>query len=66
MRNPFIELGLPSTDNPEGEEVGGAFSCQEHGCYSTVTTARYLEKEHILTWKCEAEHINSIKDFKID
>lgn len=65
MRNPFEDLGKPRLENPEGEEVGGAFSCQERGCYSTVNTARYLEEVQVLTWKCEQDHINKIEGFQI-
>ena len=65
MKNPFEDLGKPRLENPQGEEVGGAFSCQEIGCYSTVTTARYLEEVEVLTWQCADGHINKIEGFKI-
>lgn len=66
MRNPFDDLGKARLDNPRGEEVEGAFSCQEYGCYSTVYEARYLEPVKILTWVCAEGHINKIEDFRIE
>lgn len=66
MRNPFEEMGRPRLKEPEGEEVTGAFSCQERGCYSTVTTARYLEEVKVLTWKCSEGHISKIEGFVIE
>lgn len=65
MRNPFEDLGKPRIENPQGEEVEGAFSCMEDGCYSTVGTARYLEEVKVLTWLCANDHINKIEGFKI-
>lgn len=64
MSNPFKSLGRPKLENPQGEEVSGAFQCQE--CYETVTTARYLEEVSVLTWKCSADHISKIEGFNIE
>lgn len=64
MVNPFKELGKPKLDNPRGEEVGGAFSCQE--CYEVVHEARYLEEIKVLTWICPDGHISKIEDFHIE
>lgn len=66
MRNPFEDLGKPKLENPQGEEVGGAFTCQVRDCWSTVSRARYLEEIKVLTWKCEEGHINQVEDFRID
>lgn len=65
MRNPFDDLGKPKLENPRGELVEGAFSCQERGCYSTVTEARYLAEVKVLTWICKEEHINKIEGFTL-
>ena len=66
MTNPFAQLGKPKLDNPRGEEVGGAFSCQERGCWNVATEARYLREIEVLTWICEDEHISKIEGFKIE
>lgn len=65
MRSPFLELRHEPLDNPQGEEVGGAFSCQHRGCNSTVNTAKYLQEVEILTWVCADGHINKIEGFHI-
>lgn len=65
MRSPFLELRREPLDNPQGEEVSGAFSCQDRGCTSTVSTARYLQEVKILTWECANGHINKIEGFHI-
>lgn len=65
MRSPFLELRREPLDNPRGEEVSGAFSCQERGCNSTVSAARYLQEVEILTWECANGHINKIEGFHI-
>ena len=65
MRNPFDTLGKPKIDNPQGEEVGGMFSCQEVDCYEASTTARYIEEASLLTWMPKCGHVNKIKDFVI-
>ena len=61
--NPFEELGRPKLENPQGEEVTGAFSCQE--CDDVVTTARYLDEVSVLTWICTEGHISSIEGFNL-
>lgn len=66
MRNPFKEMKRPTLAEPEGEECGGAFSCQERGCYDTVTEARYLREVKILTWICSNGHISKIEGFEIE
>jgi len=65
MRSPFLELQREPLENPQGEEVEGSFSCQERGCNSTVSNARYLEEVQILTWECAEGHINRIEGFHI-
>lgn len=65
MRNPFEDLGKPRVEDPKGEEVTGAFACQERGCYNVVTTARYLEEAKILTWVCGEGHTCKIEGFNI-
>lgn len=65
MRNPFEALGQPKIENPQGEEVGGAFSCQERGCFEVANTARYIEEVKLLTWKPKCGHVNKIKDFDL-
>lgn len=66
MRNPFEDLGKPRLENPQGEEVTGAFSCQERGCYEVARSARYLEEVKLLTWKCSDGHISKIEGFVIE
>lgn len=66
MRNPFDELGKPRLENPRGEEVEGAFSCQERGCYNVAHEARYLREVKTLTWICKDEHISKIEGFVIE
>lgn len=63
MRNPFLALGKPKLENPAGEEVEGAFSCQEDGCWNVAQEARYLEEIEVLTWKCKDGHISKLKGF---
>ena len=65
MRNPYEDLFAPVLDNPKGEEVTGAFTCQEQDCWNTVKTARYLEELKVLTWKCSNGHINEIREFNL-
>lgn len=65
MHNPFEDLGKPRVDNPRGEEVTGAFSCQEDGCFHTAHTARYLEEVELLTWQCEDGHTSKIEEFTL-
>lgn len=65
MPNPFRMLGIASKAN-KGEEVTGAFACQEPECYITVTVATYLEEQQILTWKCSKDHISKIEGFYLD
>lgn len=62
LRNPYEDL-FDKVD--EGDEVGGAFTCQERDCWSTVTTARYLSRVKILTWICENDHISKIEGFEL-
>lgn len=66
FRNPFEILNRPRLENPQGEEVEGAFTCQERGCWDTVHTARYLEEVKLLTWKCSNGHYSKIEGFEID
>lgn len=63
MINPFDALGLPKSDSPQGEEVEGAFSCQEEGCWNVSKEARYLTEQKVLTWICVDEHISKIEGF---
>ena len=66
MRNPFSEMaGGDLTEQVEWEEVGGAFSCNERGCYKTANEAKYSESKKLLTWVCPAGHTNRIEDFKL-
>ena len=66
MRSPFDDLGKPRVENPEGEEVGGTFFCQERGCYEVVRIARYIGEAQVLTWKCKNDHISKMEDFEFD
>lgn len=65
MGNPFMRLGEPRLENPKGEEVTGAFSCQEDDCYEVASTARYLEEVSMLTWKCKDGHMSRLEDFNL-
>ena len=65
MRNPYEELFKPELENPQGEDVEGAFSCQERDCFSTVGQAKYLEELRILTWICKENHLNKIEGFNL-
>ena len=56
MRSPFDDLGKTREATPEGEEVTGAFSCQE--CHYVVTTARYLTANKLITWQCPEGHLS--------
>lgn len=65
MVNPFKALGQQPVENTKGEEVGGAFSCEE--CHNVVHTARYFDELSVLSWKCDkCEHISKIEGFHID
>lgn len=65
MSNPFKALGNQPLENPKGEEVGGAFSCEE--CHAVMNTARYMDEISVLSWKCtECGHISKIEGFHID
>lgn len=64
MRNPFEELAKPREEEVY-EDVEGAFSCQEHGCYSTVSEAKLFEGKQLLSWLCANGHINKIEGFHI-
>jgi hypothetical protein len=64
MINPFLELKGKKVKQPSGEIVEGTFWCQEHGCYSVVTEAKYLDELGILSWECRKGHINKIEGFE--
>ena len=64
MRNPFEDLSQPQ--ELSFEEVGGAFTCQERGCWDTTTEAKYLNKEKVLTWICKNGHTSKIEDFDLN
>jgi len=66
MRSPFDDLGKTRVENPQGEEVGGAFACQTPKCYSISREARFIRELELLTWECEDGHINKVEGFKID
>lgn len=66
MPNPFKDLGKPRPEDISWEEVGGAFSCQEYGCFKTVGEAKYSDSMQLLTWKCPDGHINKIEGFHIE
>lgn len=63
MRNPYKELFKPVLENPDGEPVTGAFTCQEDDCWSTVKDAKYIEEIKVLTWKCSKGHISKLEDY---
>lgn len=65
MHNPFEDLGKPRLENPQGEEVEGQFSCQEHGCRNFNKVARFIAEAKVLTWQCEDGHISKIEGFDI-
>lgn len=64
FKHPFDSLGGPQLNNPQGEEVEGAFTCQT--CYDVVPTARYLLEVKLLTWKCNSGHVSKIEGFNLD
>lgn len=66
MINPYRNLGKPNPSEIFWEEVGGAFSCQEQGCYNVTGEAKYSDETRLLTWKCQDGHISKIEDFHIE
>jgi hypothetical protein len=66
MPNPFRNLGRTAPEDIFWEEVGGAFSCQEPGCYNVSGEAKYADEEKLLTWKCTDGHISKIEGFHIE
>jgi hypothetical protein len=60
MRSPFDELGMPKLQERTGEEITGAFSCQEDGCWDVQTTARYISEIKTVTWQCKFGHISKV------
>lgn len=66
MTNPFKSLGKPAPQDVGREEVEGAFSCQEEGCWNVAHAAVYFDSESLLTWKCQDNHISKIEGFHID
>jgi hypothetical protein len=58
MRSPFDDLGKTREPEPQGEEVGGTFSCQEDNCLHIVRTARYLTAHKLVTWQCPDGHLS--------
>lgn len=66
MVNPYKNLGKPRAEDIVWEEVGGAFSCQEDGCFKVSGEAKYSDEHSLLTWKCEDGHISKIEGFHIE
>lgn len=67
MTSPFKHLSKKAPeDKIVWEEVEGAFSCQEKGCYKTVGEAKYSDENQLLTWKCPEGHISKIEGFHIE
>jgi hypothetical protein len=65
MINPFTEIRRSKRfKEPLTEEVEGTFWCQQDGCYSVVTQAKYLSDLNILSWECRRGHINKIEGFE--
>jgi len=64
--DPFAILDGGTPKPPEDyEEVGGAFTCQVGGCWSTVGEAKYFTASKLLTWKCKNGHISKIEGFEL-
>lgn len=66
MNNPFEQLMGEKKENISGEIVSGAFACQTMACEQTVTEARYLDNEGLLTWECPEGHISKIENYYLD
>jgi hypothetical protein len=63
LNNPFESLSPKvKPQDVEYDEWGGQFSCQTPRCNGYATVARYLKKQHLLTWQCQEGHISRMED----
>lgn len=58
INSPFDRFG-----GPVFEEISGSFACQTKGCFDHVATAKYNDKEKLLTWQCPEGHTSIVEDF---
>lgn len=58
--NPFKTLFEDSPGKPDfqGEEVGGAMSCQHGVCPGVATEGVYYASEKLLVYTCPEGHVN--------
>lgn len=58
MINPkdFLSTGSQQ-ESSELVDFEGSYSCPEQGCYEVTTSAKFNERERIVTWICSNGHL---------
>lgn len=49
-----------STTKPEQDDLidfGGSYSCPEQGCYEITQSAKFNERDRVITWVCASGHL---------